>query len=112
MNTFIYDSNNNLYSFKKLSFNETKTLQKKFVSNGQDGKNVDIDVALDVFKEVFEKCNPDYTGDFDNDIIEYNYQEIGLENLLKLINMVFDEVFQSKGANTNKYPFLLENQEN
>lgn len=112
MNTYIMDKLGNTYTFKKLSFNDNLTIQ------GEVAKIKDLEVdkqifaIVDVFKNIFAKSNPNYDMTlFEENIVDYNYEEIGIENFIKLINMVLDEVFQSKGTNTNKYPFLQETQE-
>lgn len=106
MNTFIYDVNGNIYYFKKLGLKKTIALQSKLAKIKDSELDVIVDTTIDVFKSAFIESNPEYTGDFDTDVIDYNYSEIGLENLIALMNAILEEVFQLKEANTNKYPFL------
>lgn len=109
--TYIYDINGNKYSFVKLPLDKTLSLQKEFSKVKEEDFDVAFNKTIEIFNKVFMIGNPGYTGDFYNDIIEYNYSELGIENLVKLLHMVLEEVFQLKGANTNKYPFLQEVQE-
>lgn len=105
-NLYIEDINSNIYYFKRLPRKQAIELQKKLSKIKEEEA---IEVNFEIFKEIFELSNPTYNMEnFENDILEYNYQEIGLENFIKLINMVVQEVFTLKGQTPNKYAFLEE----
>ncbi len=103
MNTYIIDRNGNRYDFKKLPLKKTLEIQNRLVKN-----NENVEVVFDIFKEIFMTQNPTYDiSNFDNDILEYNYEELGLTKLIELINAITEEVFQLKETNTTlKYAFL------
>lgn len=109
---YIEDKLGNTYYFNRVSMQESIKLQSKLGKTKDLEPEKQIEATLEVFKDVFAKSNPNYDMEtFDDNVIEYNYELIGIENLLKLINMVLEKVFQSKGTNTNKYAFLQEIQE-
>ena len=108
-NVYIEDRKGVIYHFNKLSMQETIKQQTKLGKIKDEELDVQLSNTIEVFKDVFIKSNPSYDVSlFEEDIIEYNYELIGLENLIKLINVVLEKVFQSKGTNTNNYPFLQE----
>lgn len=110
MNLYIEDVNGNVYYFNKVSFRDNLGMQGELVKLKDEEVGVQMVKLIDIFKMIFSKSNPNYNMDlFEEEILEYNLGEIGIENLIKLVNMVIEQVFQSKGTNTNKYAFLQDN---
>lgn len=106
MELYINDRNGNRYTIKPLTFKKNLELQAK-LGEMQNATTIEqTQLSLDLFKEIFLYSNKDFVVDNFDDLIEYNYECLGLEKLFALISMVIEKVFQSKGTNAEMYSFL------
>lgn len=108
MKAYIEDRNGIRYNFRRLTRKETVAI----MSMGKEDNESNYEVIEKRFIEIFKISNPNYNMDlFETEILNYNFEEIGIVNLLKLMSMVVEEVFQGTETNQNKYSFLEENQQ-
>lgn len=104
MKAYIEDRNGIRYNFRRLTRKEITDIFSKVKNNGDAFSS-----AEEQFKEAFRLANPSYNMDlFEEEIMNYNYEELGYVNLIKLISLVVEEVFHTTGTNPSKYSFLAE----
>lgn len=109
MSIYIEDKEGNVYKPSKLTHKKKLEFQKEFL-NEVDGENGADKIAKveKIAYEILHCSYPEMTEEKYEEIIEYNDENIGYENVILILSEFVEQAFQSTGTNPNKYPFLEE----
>lgn len=109
MSIYIEDREGNVYSPSKLTHRQKLQFQKNFLSATKEEDNAGkIEKVEETAYEILHYAYPDMTKEKYYDMLDYNDEIIGYENVIIVLSEIVSQAFQSTGTNPNKYPFLQE----